>query len=333
MTRQQIQVTGSHLLKSSTEAFVFCLPDAVDGGRRCTILQHTTLQNTIPQHAATLLNTTLQDTTPQNTTHHQTTSTTTPTAVALQQHGSQQAECHQAAVHVGFDQHFYESPDTLPLEKISASSNAGYTIHESVTKAHIFSNSSPFAATSYLKSTDDLDENYIKSDDMSNTFHLVPQAAVEIEMHEACDSQDDNYECITLLDMDEANEKSKTINRRPTSIKSEFPLQSNFPGEKTQHDRPLSQTTINPISLERSELKVVDEHYVLCPSQGAQIDPDFKKTIGDRKTCPICFKTITSKNYARHRRTHPGVQGNFGSRGASQYWVNEATNAAFNTDP
>ena len=31
---------------------------------------------------------------------------------------------------------------------------------------------------------------------------------------------------------------------------------------------------------------------------------DGKKASTDRKVCPVCLKSITSKNYARHRRIH-----------------------------
>ena len=39
------------------------------------------------------------------------------------------------------------------------------------------------------------------------------------------------------------------------------------------------------------------------------LDQDAKKTTSERKTCPICLKNITAKNYARHRRTHSSVGG------------------------
>lgn len=243
---------------------------------------------------------------------------------------SPEDEYRRPIINIGFDQQFYESSDVIPLDKLPASSTAGYTVHENLTDSQEEPNCSRFAATSYLK-TSGLDSNYIKSEDMSNTFHLVPQAAVEIEMHEVGDSQGENYECITLLDMDEANEKTKSLNRRPTDIKTEF-VQHDLNLEKPNFERTNLQSFVNPISsLERTELKVVDEHYVLCPTQVGQSDNELKKTLGDRKTCPICFKTITSKNYARHRRTHPGAQGNF-TRGANQFWLAEGTSSVYNAD-
>lgn len=227
-----------------------------------------------------------------------------------------------AATQIGFDRHFGQSPELMQLDKPTTSSSGGYNVHESLSAENREEpNCSPFTATAYLKNSDDLDDNYIKSDDMTNTFHLVPQAAVEIEMHEVCDNQEENYECITLLDLDEASEKSKSLNRRKAELKIEA---------EANAERVNPVSLMNPIaSLERSELKVVDEHYVLCPSQSSQTDTDSaKKSNGDRKTCPICFKTITSKNYARHRRTHPGAQGSFARGGAPQYWLPETTTSS-----
>ena len=54
---------------------------------------------------------------------------------------------------------------------------------------------------------------------------------------------------------------------------------------------------------------------------GTPKTPDAKKCNSDRKTCPICLKTITAKNYARHRRIHPSVLNDSFIAGNGSLWT------------